>query len=122
MTTTGTVRSRRLLRTARRVVVAVWIVWVSIGVLGIAATQELGDLGCEHETGDSNYGELSWSVVPFGPVCTWAIEANGIDDRDGPSLAGSIWILGVLAGPAVYIGLRRQQSDRSTATGPLTRA
>jgi hypothetical protein len=103
-------------------VAVVWIAWVSTGVLGIAAVRELGDLGCEHETSDSNYGELSWSALPFGPVCTWTIEVNDVDDRDGPSILGSIWVLGVLAGPAVYVllgrPLRQQQSDQATLTGP----
>jgi hypothetical protein len=96
---------------ARRALILGWVLWVVVGVAGIAVVDASSDLWCEHEAGDSEFGELSWSIVPFGPVCTWHQRVNGFDERRGPYPFGTIWVLGVAAGPVAYVLVRRHEHD-----------
>ncbi len=93
--------------------------WVAVAIVGLgwgAVVQVLDDGYCEKV--DSNYGKLSWSVVPPGPVCTWAADANGVDEVEGPSPVMSVWLvsLGVLGGVTVWLVRRARVA---TAPEPI---
>ena len=112
MTATATARRRRVsTRLARRALSVSWFAWLAVGVMGIVFLQLAGSAGCEHETGDSNFGESSWSLVPFGHVCTWTLEGNGVDDRQGPTPVWSLWLVGVASGLPALAVLRRREQD-----------
>lgn len=73
---------------------------VALTLIGIAYAMLLDDvLACPTPGADSNWGRLSWSVLPPGPRCTWTEELNGIDRVEGPGPGMSIWlaVLGTLA-------------------------
>jgi hypothetical protein len=68
--------SRRL-----RIAVAVLAVlsWIGLAAIGIgwAVVIETLDSGyCEHEQGDSNDGEQSWSVMPPGCIDSFFLEPD----------------------------------------------
>lgn len=82
-----------------RVVVAVGLTisWMAIAIVGLgwaALIDFLGDTYCER--GDSNYGELSWSRLPPGPVCSWTEQRNGFTETYGPTPVMAIWLLALL--------------------------
>lgn len=69
--------------------VLVALVGTAWGALVIAQD----DFYCPHPTRDSDYGELSWSVLPPGPQCTWSTESgNHVDDARGPTPVMSVWL------------------------------
>jgi hypothetical protein len=74
-----------------------WLAVTLLGVTAIWARAWVGDLGCEANQGDSNYGELQWSMLPPGPKCVFTEEANGYAATEGPSPAWSVWFLGDVA-------------------------
>jgi hypothetical protein len=93
-----------------------FLVLAGIGIGWGIAIEVLDDGYCEQ--GDSNYGELSWSVVPPGPVCTWTAEANGLDEVRGPTPVMSIWLAAVVGLGALAVwGIRgvRRDPRRSSA-------
>jgi hypothetical protein len=45
-----------------------WLVVAGAGSAYGALVVFEGDLYCEHPSGDSDYGELTWSVLPPGPL------------------------------------------------------
>ena len=92
------------------VAVTLWIVLAVVGAIGIAAVDVLGDAGCEKS--ESNYGKLSWSTIPPGPVCTWTTEVNGFDEVDGPSPVMSIWLvaLTVLGAGSIWLVWRARRA------------
>lgn len=70
--------------------------WVGVALVGLAGLTLIGlegDLGCDLSGADSNYGTLSWSALPPGPVCTYTVDENGVGKVDGPSPVTSIWLL-----------------------------
>ena len=74
---------------------------VAVAWVGIVST--FGDSWCERS--DSNYGSLSWSVLPPGHVCTWTADANGFSGVEGPGWQGSVYVvgLGLLGGAAAFL-------------------
>jgi hypothetical protein len=77
-------------------VVVPWFLLFTVGV-GWAVFIESFELSyCEHDRHDSASGELSWSVLPPGPVCTWTVEENGFADTRGPTPVMSLWLLSLL--------------------------
>lgn len=87
-----------------RVAAAVLAVgWAGVLLLGLAWGSFVvlaDDLYCERTPGSSDYGDLSWSIVPPGPQCSWP----GADVR-GPTPVMSAWLLFLLAlgGLAVWL-------------------
>jgi hypothetical protein len=81
-------------------------------MLGVAA---LGNLGCEHESRDSNFGEFSWQRWPPGWRCTYNEETNGVDEIDDTGWVPTVYVLGLTAGGAVLVATCRrlwQRDDR----------
>jgi hypothetical protein len=73
--------------------------------------------------GDSTYGELSWSLLPPGPTCTWTKEADGFDAHQGPTAVMSLWLLSLLAGGLVArLLVRTAQFGHRTITYALRAA
>ena len=66
----------------------------TVGIGWAAMIGAVDDTYCER--GDSNYGELSWSRLPPGPVCSWTEQRNGFTGTDGPTPVMSIWLLTLL--------------------------
>ena len=92
----------------------VCVVVTILGLGGLLLINFEGDLGCELSGSDSNYGELTWSLVPPGPACTFTSEVNGVDKVDGPSPVTSIWLV-LVSSSAVFsvwalLRARREQS------------
>ena len=81
---------------AAALTIGAFIIVMLVGLAGLALIGVSGDLGCELQGSDSNYGALSWSVVPPGPVCTYTQAENGVDEVDGPASTTSLWILSLL--------------------------
>ena len=95
------------------------IAWVGVALVGLAGLTIIafqGDLGCELRASDSNYGTLSWSAVPPGPVCTFTTAQNGVDKVDGPSPDTSIWLLSLVGlGVASAWTVRRAMREGADA-------
>jgi len=102
-------------RSGRRWVVAAavaaifWFALAILGTVGLASVAVLGDAACEKS--ESNYGKLSWSTIPPGPVCTWTTSLNGVDEVAGPGPIMSLWLvsLGVLGGGSIWLVRRAYQ-------------
>jgi hypothetical protein len=73
--------------------VLAWIGIAGVGLAWMAVVDFEGDLYCQQPGSDSNYGKLSWSAVPPGPVCTYTAQMNGVDRVDGPTPVTSVWLL-----------------------------
>ncbi len=66
---------------------------VALALVGVAYAMLLDDLlACPTPGADSNWGSLSWSVLPPGPRCTFTEELNGMDLVEGPGPGMSIWL------------------------------
>ena len=70
---------------------AVALAGVGYGVL----LDFIGDAACPTPGRDSQWGRLSWSVLPPGPKCTWTEPLHGIDRVDGPGSVMSLWLVGL---------------------------
>ena len=88
--------------------VAGWTAVLGLGLLHAAGVEWMGDLGCEANVGDSNYGAHGWSTLPPGPTCTYTQRMNGFDRVDGPTPVMSIWLLGLALGAIVCLALVRR--------------
>lgn len=108
------VQHPRLWRVSAVLLVLGWTGLLLLG-LGWRAFVAADDLYCEHSTGDSNFGELSWSIVPPGPVCTWTTERNGFDERYGPTPVMSIWLLALLVIGGLVVWVTRRAWSRQTS-------
>ena len=72
-----------------------------VGVLYGLLLQFVGDQACPTPGRDSDWGSLSWSVLPPGPRCTWTEELNGVDRVEGPGPVMSIWLVTLALGLVV---------------------
>lgn len=85
----------RQLRKRQVVWTLVFLFTISLALIGVAYGMfvEYADgLTCPTPGMDSNWGELSWSVLPPGPRCTWSEELNGITRVEGPGPVMSVWL------------------------------
>jgi len=105
--------------------IALSITWVMIALAGWGFAlfiQFFGDSFCER--GDSNYGDMRWSLLPPGPVCKWTEQRNGFAASDGPGPLTSVWlvvllVLGFLAVRSIkrlYAPDSRQQDGPGSGT------
>lgn len=97
----------RQLRKRQVVWTLVFLFTVSLALIGVAYglfVEYADGLTCPTPGADSNWGELSWSVLPPGPRCTWSEELNGIDRVEGPGPVMSSWIVAVAG---LSVGLMR---------------
>ncbi len=82
-------------------------------VVGPAAVVGISGGLCELPTGDSNFGDMSLSVVPYGPVCEGADPVTGLSVRVGPSAGWTLLLVvglaGVLVSTAVLVLRRRPE-------------
>jgi hypothetical protein len=69
-----------------------WLVITLAGTVPAAVLTSMGDLFCEADAGDSNYGRMKWSWAPPGPRCVWTTELNGFAASDRPSPIWSVWL------------------------------
>lgn len=93
---------------------------IALAGIGIAYALLLNDvLACPTPGRDSTYGDLSWSVLPPGPRCTWTAAEHGLDRVDGPSPVMSLWLL-TLAGLAVRL-VRTYRGTFPLAADPAQR-
>ncbi|MEQ1699648.1 MAG: hypothetical protein ABMA25_06040 [Ilumatobacteraceae bacterium] len=93
-----------------------WLGVLLIGLAWGALILLLGDTYCDG--GLSNYGELSWSWLPPGPVCTWTAQSNGAVGRAGPTWVMSTWLIVLLVwGFAVRYARRKARDERKAAAG-----
>jgi hypothetical protein len=67
------------------VLAVAWVVTGMVGALAVSAALYLDDTLCEHETGDSDFGDASWSWWPLGIRCTWTEPSNLVTDHEDPS-------------------------------------
>lgn len=76
-----------------------------VGALWMAFIGVSASTYCER--GDSNYGALTWSKLPPGPVCTWSDQTHGGASTTGPTPVMSVWIIVmILLGVVAVIGFR----------------
>ncbi len=92
--------------------------WVSVLLIGLAWLMLILGLDWGYcERGDSTYGELSWSLLPPGPTCTWTNEADDVDAHRGPTAVMSIWLAALLAGGLVaWLLVRTARFGQRTIT------
>jgi hypothetical protein len=95
----------------------VWIFLALVGAAWLAFISMQGDLGCALSGSDSNFGTLSWSALPPGPVCTYTADWNGVDKVDGPSPVTSVWLLTLVALAVIFVwSVRRAVRERAAET------
>ncbi|MGB3409990.1 MAG: hypothetical protein WBA45_02235 [Microthrixaceae bacterium] len=87
---------------------AIWILgfggFLVAGLVVWTPIEGMGDSFCESAADSSNYGEMSWSLAPPGPQCTFTVESNGFDEVRRPSPLMSLWLTAlVLASTAVLV-------------------
>jgi hypothetical protein len=117
-------RGRRHLRIAIAFVAALaWLGLLAIGVLVMVAIEVAPELWCDHPLHDSDYGEMSWSILPPGPMCTWSVEnGNLVNDTRGPGPAFSLWLLSLVGSGAFTVWAIRNvllADVREESTKPL---
>lgn len=96
-------------------VVLIGLAWFIIAAIGIAYGLNVWDMGsmyCPVEQGASTYGELSWSILPPGPVCTFTVDVHGFDEVRGPYPVMSIWLLVLVIGTVAFAVARRRARER----------
>ena len=101
------------------ILVWAWLVLTLSGTGFAEAVTTMGDLACEADTGDSNYGEMQWSFAPPGPHCVWTDEINGFAASTRPSPIWSAWlmtvvVLGCLTARQLAVALRTRTPRRTT--------
>lgn len=89
-----------------------WAAILSMTLAYVVAWTYFGDLSCEAFPDTSSYGEVVWSVVPPGPICTFTEANNGFDEVRGPSPVMSILIFLLIAGGVLVAMLLRSPADR----------
>lgn len=97
-----------------------WVLTGLVGTLGVAALLYGDDLWCEHATGDSDFGEASWSWWPVGLECTWSeAEGNLVTDHQEPTWGPTaITVVYVGAGITLARWARDRRRHRTTAPSP----
>lgn len=101
-------------RLLSRAAALAWLGLLLIGLAWGALILFLGDMYCDR--GRSNYGELSWSWSPPGPVCTWTAASNGSAGSAGPTWVMSTWLVALLVwGLAVRYARRKARDERRAA-------
>jgi hypothetical protein len=83
-----------------------WLLGAVAGIGWVGLVSFFGDAWCER--GDSNYGQLSWSVLPPGHTCTWTAQDNGFDATEGPGWQGSAYIIVMAVGGVTILALQRR--------------
>lgn len=82
-----------------------WLLTLAAGMGYALLVQLRGSTYCEPSEGSSQYGDLSWSVLPPGPTCRFSQEVHGFDATRGPTPVMSIWIAALLLGACVILVL-----------------
>lgn len=91
-----------------------WLGLLLIGLAWGALILFLGDMYCDR--GRSNYGDLSWSWLPPGPVCTWTEQSDGVAGRAGPTWVMTTWLVVLLVwGLAARFAFRKARDERGAA-------
>jgi hypothetical protein len=95
-----------------------------VGVLYGLLLQFVGDLACPTPGRDSDWGSLSWSILPPGPRCTWTEELNGIDRADGPGPVMTAWLVTLALAAVVERRANRwwKEAEREADGQATTRA
>lgn len=99
-------------------VVLIGLAWFIIAAIGTAyglLVWDMGELYCPVEQGASTWGELSWSILPPGPVCTFTADVHGFDEVRGPYPVMSIWLLVLVVGAIAFVVARRRARARRNA-------
>ena len=100
-----------------------WLLTGLVGGLAVSLVLYAGDTGCEHETGDSDFGDASWSWWPLGIQCTWTEPPNLVSDHEDPSRGATAFTaLYLAAGMALASEERRWRGrqgpgSRTTESG-----
>ena len=80
--------------------------FVALAGLAWATVVVDDELYCELEQGDSNFGTVSWSLLPPGPKCTYTVAMNGLDRVEGPGPVTSIWVSALVMATGVLVATR----------------
>lgn len=101
-------------------VVVIGLAWFIIAAIGTGyglLVWDMGEMYCPIEQGLSTYGELSWSILPPGPVCTFTPDVHGFDEVRGPYPVMSIWLLVLVIGAVAFVVARRRGRAQRKALG-----
>lgn len=83
--------------------------WIFMGLLialGLAyvMSDPQWDSYCEHESGDSDFGDGTWSWWPLGVECTWSQgSGNLVDDHEEPGWGQTVFTGAYLASGVVMV-------------------
>jgi hypothetical protein len=116
----GTPRWNVSSATRRKLTVALAVyVWLALALWGLTAyamTEQFDSAACPHPTIEYGPpGELTWSALPPGPVCTWR-NPDGSSTREGPGYGMTAWIVAVVVGAYVVTRMiRRGPGDAASA-------
>jgi hypothetical protein len=98
----------------------VWSVAASLFLVWVVLIQVSGNIvWCEASSGDSNYGELRWSLLPPGHFCSWTTESNGFTATTRPNVLYTVVAVALLVGGVVI--LAALISNRRRHSGPHAR-
>lgn len=95
--------------------ILIGLAWLAVAAIGVAYGLHVwrtGDVYCQVAPKVYDYGELSWSVLPPGPVCTFTADAHGFDGVRGPYPVMSIWLLVLVVGAVAFVVARRRARAR----------
>lgn len=101
-------------------VILIGLVWFIVAAIGTAyglLVWDMDSMYCPVEQGVSTYGELSWSILPPGPVCTFTADVHGFDEVRGPYPVMSIWLLVLVIGAVAFVVARRRARAQRNARG-----
>jgi hypothetical protein len=90
--------------------------WAGLLLIGLAwgsLVVVMGDTYCEHPTRSSDYGNLSWSIVPPGPQCSWGSGPG--TEVEGPTPVMSIWLVLLLVVGGLTLWVARHGRVRDGA-------
>lgn len=105
-------RDERWLRSRQIAWTAAFMATIGLALIGAGYGTLLAlvdGFACPTPGADSEWGELSWSVLPPGPRCTWTAELHGVDRVEGPGPVTTLWLL-ILA---VMAAVLRREHGRS---------
>lgn len=92
-----------------------WLLTGLVGALAVSFALFADDLWCEHETGDSDFGDATWSWWPLGIECTWTEPSNTVTDHEGPPWWPTVFTATYFSAGAGLVQAARKRTGQRVA-------